>query len=40
MTGDANKSQMYKDTVKKQEQVIQKLETLLDKLMKERKHRE
>ena len=28
---------MYKDTVKKQEQVISKLETLLEKLMRERK---
>lgn len=40
MTTDANKSQMYKETVKKQEQVILKLEGLLEKLMRERKQRE
>jgi hypothetical protein len=28
---------MYKETVKKQEQVISKLESLLEKLMRERK---
>jgi hypothetical protein len=31
---------MYKETVKKQEQVISKLELLLEKLMRERKIRD
>jgi hypothetical protein len=34
------KTSLYKDTVKKQEAVISKLETLLEKLMRERKQRE
>ena len=37
VTQDATKSGVLKETVKKQEQVISKLEGLLDKLMKERK---
>ena len=34
------KTSLYKDTVKKQEAVIGKLETLLEKLMKDKKQRE
>ena len=34
------KTELYKDTVKKQEAVISKLETLLEKLMRERKQKE
>lgn len=34
------KTALYKDTVKKQESVISKLETLLEKLMRERKQKD
>lgn len=37
---ESSKTGLYKDTVKKQEQVIAKLETLLEKLMRERKIRD
>lgn len=37
---DNQKTGLYKDTVKKQEAVITKLETLLEKLMRERKQQE
>lgn len=37
---DNKKTLLYKDTVKKQEAVISKLEGLLEKLMKERKQQE
>jgi hypothetical protein len=36
---EAKKVQLYKDTVKKQETVISKLEGLLEKLMREKKAR-
>jgi len=39
-TEESRKTSLYKDTVKKQEAVISKLETLLEKLMKERKVKE
>jgi len=37
---EAKKVQLYKDTVKKQEAVIGKLEGLLEKLMREKQGRE
>ena len=37
LTRESQKTGMYKETVKKQEQVISKLETLLEKLMRDRK---
>ena len=40
LTKESQKTTLYKDTVKKQEQVISKLESLLEKLMRERKIKE